>query len=81
MNVFVFFKMNFIRSNPIFLTYLNILLDFAVIVYLSYFGLIDLVFDKNLKVLIIFEDYYPMIVTKTHWNILTFPIYKRNSTD
>lgn len=64
-----------------FLTYLNILLDFAVIVYLSYFGLIDLVFDKNSKVFIIFEDYYPMIVTKTHWNILTFPIYKRNSTD
>lgn len=68
-------------QTPIFLTYLNILLDFAVIVYLSYFGLIDLVFDKNSKVFIIFEDYYPMIVTKTHWNILTFPIYKRNSTD
>lgn len=55
MNVFVFFKMNFTRSNPIFLTYLNILLDFAVIVYLSYFGLIDLVFDKNSKVFIIFD--------------------------
>lgn len=66
MNVFVFFKMNFIRLNLIFLIYLNILFDFVVIVYFSYFGLIDLVFDKNLKVFIIFEDYYFMIVIKIY---------------
>lgn len=66
MNVFVFFKMNFIRLNLIFLIYLNILFDFVVIVYFSNFGLIDLVFDKNLKVFIIFEDYYFMIVIKIY---------------
>lgn len=66
MNVFVFFKMNFIRLNLIFLIYLNILFDFVVIVYFSYFGFIDLVFDKNLKVFIIFEDYYFMIVIKIY---------------
>lgn len=66
MNVFVFFKMNFIRLNLIFLIYLNILFDFVVIVYFIYFGLIDLVFDKNLKVFIIFEDYYFMIVIKIY---------------
>lgn len=66
MNVFVFFKMNFIRLNLIFLIYLNILFDFVVIIYFSNFGLIDLVFDKNLKVFIIFEDYYFMIVIKIY---------------